>query len=475
MHFDDFDENDGMDNSAQANSDKLLEQYERKIARNESVYFEEDEFEEIIVRLSERKDIKNALQAAKTALSIHPFSAILMIRQAQLFGFSNQIKKAFDLLSVAESFEPANENIFLTKGAIYSHINEHDKAIACYKTALKHTNDDDEVLMMIAMEYEYKKDYERAIIYLRKAIEVNPENEFALYELAWCFEEAGKLNESISFYHKLIDKNPYSVSSWYNLGIAYNKLEEFDKAIEAFDYAIAIDESFSAAYFNKANSLANLERYREAIAVYKETFEFENPDAFAFYNLGECYERLNELDKAEKNYQKAIRLEPEMAMAHVGMAVIADLKENYLGSVHYMKKALEIEDKNDEYWHILADFHHKSGFEEDALVCYEHALEINPQNWEARLDYSLLIFNNSNESEAIELVLEGIELDKSNYSLWYRIAAMYLLSGQRQKGFLALIHALENDFDSRKIFFDFDDNLALDTDVCTLIDSYQKN
>ena len=109
--FDEF-ENEEMNSKDEA---KLLERYEEMIKQNGHAFFDEDEFDEIIAIYTDSRSFSKALKAAELALDQHPYSVIFLVRQAQLYGASNQIHKAFDVLSKAESFEPNNEEIWVTR------------------------------------------------------------------------------------------------------------------------------------------------------------------------------------------------------------------------------------------------------------------------------------------------------------------------------------------------------------------------
>jgi lipopolysaccharide biosynthesis regulator YciM len=102
-----FDEFENEENSS-LDAAKLLERYEEMIKKNSHAFFDEDEFDEIIAIYTDSRAFPKALRAAELALDQHPYSVIFLVRQAQLYGASNQIHKAFEVLSKAESFEPNN-------------------------------------------------------------------------------------------------------------------------------------------------------------------------------------------------------------------------------------------------------------------------------------------------------------------------------------------------------------------------------
>ena len=80
----------------------LLNKFEEMLKKNTQYFFDVEEFEEIIDSLIEERNISKALKACKLAISQHPFTISLLIKQAQLFVASNNIKKALEILNKAE-------------------------------------------------------------------------------------------------------------------------------------------------------------------------------------------------------------------------------------------------------------------------------------------------------------------------------------------------------------------------------------
>jgi tetratricopeptide (TPR) repeat protein len=452
---------------------ELLGRFEEMLRLENSYYFEEDDIDELVLHFTENKDFTKAIEAVQLGLRQHPFSTGFLVRKAQLLGASNQVTKAFEALAEAENFDPNNEEIYITRGTLYSHLNEHDKAISSFRTALKYSTDHEEILLLLSIEYANKKDFDKAIACLKKVLALNPENELALYELAWCFDESGRIEDSIQYYNDYLDKDPYSVSGWFNLGITYSKLQFYEEAIDAFDYSIAIQDNFSSAYYNKANALAELGKYRESIEVYKQSFEFEDPDEFTNYNIGECHEKLGETKEAAYFYTKSIQHDPEFSPAYAGLGVVANLEGKYQESIHQLRRALDLEPRNGEYWFIIADFHFKAGFIEEAEFAYWMTIGLEPDNWEARLDLSLLLYSEARLEKCLTMLREGTVLTLQSAPIWYRLAAISILAGHKKEGINALEEALTLDFADHKLFFEFEPKLENDPEIINLIESFR--
>lgn len=128
---------------------------------------------------------------------------------------------------------------------------------------------------------------------LKKAIRLNPWHADAHYELATVFKKTGKNKDSQEYMSRAIALNGKSPD--YHLGIGFlyfNDIGDTEKAKKHFEQAFILDESnYSACYM---------------LAVVSE---------------GE-----RDLSKAIYFYEKAIRLDPGLTMAHKQLAALYNAK-----------------------------------------------------------------------------------------------------------------------------------------------------
>ena len=261
--------------------------------------------------------------------------------------------------------------------------------------------DKDEIFLDLALEFENKNQYKKAIEILKQAIAHNPQNEGAIYELAFCFDQLGDYENAIKCYSDFIDENPYSYTSWYNLGNAYSKIEEYDKAIWAYDYCILINSNFGAAYFNLGNAYLSAEKYRSAIEQFQKCIELDGDDPVALCYMGEAYEQLNELALARLYYQQSIDIAPLLPDAWLGMGIVHDLEGKTFEALPFILKAIELDNENSGFYHVLAGAYEKMDEFDLALENYQKSLELEPADEEC-LANLIEMWLNLNPLETLE-------------------------------------------------------------------------
>jgi len=453
-----------------------VQRYNDLTSSRKSVYFDVEDFEEIIDYHVSRADYKESLKIAEYACKLHPSSIALMLKRAQLLASVNKENHALELLSVVETLEPTNFEIYLTKGAIYSQLQNYEKAIEEYTKAAVDSDEPDYVYCNIAFEYENMGNFEKTIEYLTKALELNPDNDLAIYEAAYCFDLLSLHQESVDFFRKLIDRHPFSVEGWFNLGLSYINAELYEKALEAFDFALAIDPAHNSTIFHSGYTHNLMGNCTEAIKVYHSLLDKDGDeaDAMIHYYIGECYEKMEEFHNARLYYRKATSLNSEITDAWIGLGVCENELANPKAAIKYIVKGLELDPENSAYHCILGDIYLQEGMVEKGKASYSKALELAPEDESLRIDFAEALAEKGFYENATDVLLKAIEEMGPLASLYYRMAAMLYLRGRNRDAEFFLEEALCSDFEKHKSFLEQFPELQNNLSVLKLVNLYSK-
>ncbi len=425
--------------------------YEKKLSENCGVYFDVEDFEQIIEYYLFSNMIDKAMYAAELAINLHPASAELKLKVAKLLASSNDEKGALNVIAELERSEPDNVELCLTKGAIFSQLEKYEKAIEEYTKVLDVVDDPDYICCSIAFEYENLGNYNKTIEYLRKALEYNPNNYVAMYEAAYCFDLLSLNEESISFFEKHIDKHPYSKEAWFNLGTSFINAALFEKAIEAFDYCLAIDDKHKPAYIHKAIAYSNMNDYYPAIENFKKSIEddeIEQP--MILYYIAECYEKLEDYANGIKYYKKAIQNDSENTEAWIGLGVCEFEAGNIKNALKSMHKAVIIDPENVSNLCLLANTYLENSDKENCIIFYEQALFFDNEDIDTWSEYIEAMIHFKDYQEAINLIVRGTDtIDSSEHNsntiFNYFMAVCLYKQGRQCKADFFLEEALTED------------------------------
>jgi tetratricopeptide (TPR) repeat protein len=158
----------------------------------------------------------------------------------------------------------------------------------------------------------------------------------------------------------------------------------------------------------------------------------------------------------------------------LGIGVVLDAMNRLTEGVHYIKKAIEINPNDAEYWYVFAEIQEKLGFIEEAALAYQRVLELDYQDYDVWLDYSKLLHQNSYITEAIKVLEEGIKKFPDIAELCYRLSVILLEKQQRKESLDVLARALDLDYSKHKEIFEYAPVLQNDAEILNLISTYNK-
>ena len=419
-----------------------LSKFESMLKTNKVLFFDSEEFENIILHYLDMGKPALAKKALKLALEQHPRSTGLKLVQVEMLVYDDKLDIAEKLLNELYAIEPTNEEIYIQKASIYSKRNQNEKAIEQLNIALQFTDDLADVYNLIGMEYLFMDNLEKARDSFIQCLEVDLEDQSALYNVVYCFEFLDQNQEAISYLKKYIDKNPYSEIAWHQLGRLHYGVKEYEDAIRAFEYATLIDDEFLGAFMEKAKALERLKKYEEAIVNYNRTIELDDPTSYALLRIGKCYEKIGNKVQALKYFNKTVHEDPLLDKGWIAITDFYVCQKNYQKALHFVNKALGIDNQNRLYWKRYAAINKKLNLFEEAEFGYRKAVEFGDYQLETWLFWvDMLQFLGEFET-AIQTLLQATEYFPEENEVEYRLAGLYFMIQQTDKAKFHLSNAL---------------------------------
>jgi tetratricopeptide (TPR) repeat protein len=107
-------------------------------------------------------------------------------------------------------------------------------------------------------------------------------------------------HDPITFYENNLKYSPQSFIEHTNLGIAYDEAGRVNEAIAQYRTAITIADFYPQVHYDLANSLAETKQYDEAEKEYLKAIAMDPGFVLPHHNLYNLYVYLGEKDKADK-------------------------------------------------------------------------------------------------------------------------------------------------------------------------------
>ncbi|MCX6185309.1 MAG: tetratricopeptide repeat protein [Flavobacterium sp.] len=423
-----------------------LSRFESMLKTNKVFFFDSEEFEEIILHYLDIGKTTLAKKALKLALDQHPRSTGLKLVQVEMLIFEDKLDQAEKMLNDLYAIEPQNEEIYIQKANIYSKRDQHEKAVELLKTALQYTDDFADVYNLIGMEYLFMDQLELAKENFISCLEEDFEDQSALYNVVYCFEFLDQNQAAIDYLMNYIEQNPYSEIAWHQVGRLNYGLKKYEEALYAFDYATLIDEAFLGAFMEQAKTLERLKRYDEAIECYTRTIELDDPTSYALLRIGKCHEKLGHKKLALEFFTKTVHEDPLLDKGWIAITDFYVRQKNFQKALHYVNKALHIDNQNRFYWKRYAAINKELNFFEEAEFGYRKAVEFGDYQLDTWLFWVDLLQFLGEFDSAITTLLQAAEYFPEAFEIEYRLAGLYYMLLETEKGQFHLSNGLRLSF-----------------------------
>ena len=227
--------------------------------------------------------------------------------------------------------------------------------------------------------------------------------------------------------------------------------ENLEKAIRQFQQAADADPSFALAYVGLADCYVVLEQYAgrpssetlpKARAAALRALEIDDSLAEAYTSLGMVDYQLWQPAQAEKEYKRAIDLNPNYATAHHWYSLLL----TSLGRADEAMAEIERAQQADALSPIVAINvaiqHFKRGDLDGAAVQYQKALELNPNFPAAISDLGLIYAKQGREQEAVASLQKAVEFSGRGNEELACLGYGYSTMGKREEA-IAVVKELE--------------------------------
>lgn len=455
---------------------ELIEHYEQMVKDDARVFFEEGSFDQIIEYYQERQQLDKAFEVVEMAIAQHPFSALLLIKKAQLEFDQKRYEVAMETLDQAAVFDSTDMQIHLLRCDIFVWQGKFAEAIDTIHLALEFADEEERIDLFLELAdiYEEWEKYDELFATLAETLRMNPDNEEALNRLWFCVEFTEKYQKSVDFHKAFIDEHPYAHLAWFNLAHAYAGLKQYDEAVEAFEFVMAIDETYEYAYKDCGEVLFKMENYTKAAEYLIRATAISKPYKELYYSIGECFEQMENFVRARSYYRKATNLDPYFADAYFKVGVTYEEEGRFQNALSAYERAYKLDEENAEFALALAVVYHEMGDLDNAVAYYKLGVELEPDNKDNWIELAKGYFESGEFREALSIMEKAILQFEDAANLYYIKSAFYYQIGNRHEAFINLERALLQDFASYAVMFEVTPYMEQDDTVISLINQYRK-
>ncbi len=236
-----------------------------------------------------------------------------------LYYSTVQVEKANAAFERAAKVDPLSTPALLKQAEIQLVLRNYQRSMGLVNDALRMDQHAAHGYFLKGWIHMETGDTTLALSSFRTAVEQDPQD-YAAYIMLGKISAAKHDPLAEQYYATAIALKPRSVEAWYNKGMYYQEQGQDSMALACYEQIMAIDPNNALAWYN--SGFIRLEHLKDMAGAdhdFSQAIRLEPGYADAWYNRGLVMERTSELDSAAANYQIALSLRPDHALATEGL------------------------------------------------------------------------------------------------------------------------------------------------------------
>ncbi|XP_035395143.2 tetratricopeptide repeat protein 6 [Cygnus atratus] len=375
----------------------------------------------------QNKTFKAAIEDLSKTIDLNKTCILAYYNRAICYHQIKNFRKALKDYGILVLHELSKEIIFkvlINRGLLYMEVGDYANACEDFKEAALLSPDDSKIFQAIGICYHRLNEFEEAVRSFNQVLKLEPISVDTYIGRGNSYMENGHeagLKLAQKDFLKAIHLNPICVKARICLGYNLQAHGKLQRAWNQFTVAIVIDPKCYAAYDGRASVCLqmgeNFAAFQDINAALKLT-----TTAPLLTNRGVINQLMGYLSCAMKDYQQAISVDPNYALAYFSAANIYFHNHQFSQAYCYYSKVLKLEPRNESAIMnraitntILKNF-------EEAREDFEKAVCLSP--FSAALYFNRANFYNGlKQYEQAEKDISTALAIQPNNALMYRLRA----------------------------------------------------
>ncbi|MFN7909386.1 MAG: tetratricopeptide repeat protein [Microcystis sp.] len=341
----------------------------------------------------------------------------------------------------------AKADIWIQRGGQLWRLARDQEAIKAFDEAIKQNDPDNVYLAWYGkgLALFELREHQPAIEALQQAINTLPKREnlkkfhssilqrqSVVYRFLGDFStSAGREREARENYEQALSVINQAISLVPNNSNHYNEkllvlyeLKRYDEGLAAINQAINLAPR-AVWYVNRGGIYYNQQKYELALSDYNKAIELNRNFAMAYYNRGLLYYNQQKYDLALSDYSKAIDINRNDAVAYVNRGILYDDLQKYDLALADYTKAIELNPNYALAYNNRGILYYNQQKYELALSDYTKAIDINPNFAEAYNNRGNLYDDLQKYDLALSDYTKAIEINPNFAEAYYNRGLLY--------------------------------------------------
>jgi tetratricopeptide (TPR) repeat protein len=190
---------------------------------------------------------------------------------------------------------------------------DYDAAIAKYSAALRKPLENQQkalAFMNRGHAYNSKRQFVEAIADQTEAIRLNPQLSYPFSARGYAYSERGELEKAFGDFTESIRLDPNSDYAYYNRGLLLKRRGQFAEALTDFDEAVRCSPERADRLVTRALCYLAMNDPNRALASFDGAIATEPGNPLGYVARSNFFARTGNADKQKRDYEQALRLDP---------------------------------------------------------------------------------------------------------------------------------------------------------------------
>lgn len=269
-------------------------------------------------------DVERAMADYDEAIRLDTGNALAHVDRGILIATRKaDMRKAIGDFDRALALVPDNVDTLILRGNAYTSVGEHGRALADLDRAAALAPDNPRAFMVRGLVKARLGEMQRAFADYNMALSLDPKYVDALVNRAAIHSLNGNTEKALADLDKAIELQPDNALANYNRGYANFARQDYDKAIADYTRAIKADARMSWAFNNRCLTRMVVGRdLAKAVSDCDEALKLQPDNVQTRETRGFVFLKLGERDIALREYDTALRTDPDRPLALYGRGLV---------------------------------------------------------------------------------------------------------------------------------------------------------
>ncbi|PKL60341.1 MAG: hypothetical protein CVV33_03185, partial [Methanomicrobiales archaeon HGW-Methanomicrobiales-4] len=335
-----------------------------------------------------------------------PGSVSYLFRLSTLLAGQGKYSVAAEYLDKLHQLRPEDGQILYLAGEAYEHLGDYEAALARYTSAITKRPTDPEVWFARARILLDLGEAQNAVRSARQAVSLSDDWAEAWVFLGRAEKEAGSLQESRKTLSYASVINPEDPEGWCLLGDVLFELREYPASSLAYSRALQENPSYQQARDGKIRVLCLTGEWNSALSEYDSSLIIRGENFWDLYGKGMVLLDIDRIEEAHVNLERSLRYAENDPVALFNLANAWGELNDFKRAEELYVRSLTLNPEDSRVWCVRGHSLRDTGDYSEAVICFDRALEIDPDDDEAFFGRDACL--KALEGEEVPLIITGM-------------------------------------------------------------------